>query len=516
MRINLKNRDFASMATPSMFKIEVTRMRWSDRGGCDSAELKIWGTQMELWQWLNYLRYAIEISDDHGTPVWWGYIHQVTAPSGRWNIGATLDGMYNRVKTAYSLLREDSTMIGARVTTAWAYDQESIDDYGLMEFLSTQGLLSAEAAEALRDAILDVRSGPQGIVDPYAAGDPNTATVICRGWGYTMGWRYASIAAVTATAISTTSATEQAVGAAAANTRAAEVWNIAQAANAVTVSIYGRKQGSPTDNLVLSIYAVDDNDVPTGSALGSVSIAGSTISSSLGWISGTLSSAAQLKTHTDYALVVSRSGSVNATNYYVVNANEADPSTWPFKLYDGSSWANRSPAADMPFLIGVNNQVESTQQIRDLVLSYAPLIDDVEIDVASGYDWPSFRDGDTTAKAEVETLLDVGGVNGRRLLYRIDPNRRMWVWEEPDVATVEYSLDAQGKLRITGNVIPELIRPVGVWCKLVDVIPGVVDVVRLNHPEIQYIQAATWTPKSGWTPEFRGTRSPGVYAEVQR
>lgn len=474
---------------------------------------------------LDYLRCPVLIEDESGTRKWWGYVNGVTLRNDAWSVGATLDGMYNAVAVAYSLAQTGVKTIGQRKTTAWATGADSVSDYGRKEFLSSQGSLSDDMATARRDDILRVRQKPQGSADPSGSlrrrgrRDSWQATILCLGWWSTLNWRYASIDAVPGLTYATTSATEQAVGAAAANQKVAEIVNLGgRAMNALGLEVYARKQGSPTDNLVLSLYAVDENDVPKGSSLGTISLAGSGLSASLAWVSGTFSSEKQLDPATDYALVVSRSGSVDGTNYYVVNVNTDCGFTSGFlRIYDGSSWGARSPDADLPFVITVNNNVESTAQVKELALTFGEFITGVDVEEASGLLLPSYRDGDTLVGDEIKTLLESGGANGRRLLASIESDRRLRVWEEPESTSPDYLMNQDGDLLDhLLNPVRNLGPVVGSWVRLHDVIPGSVDLGKLNTPELQFVEAATWTPDGGFRPQFRGQPSVDDLFKVKR
>jgi hypothetical protein len=517
--VNFSRRNFVGFLPHRMLKIKVKRMRWVARGNPDEAELEVTGPEDLLWEMLDWLRYGVEITNESATRAWWGYVHEVQVGVGRFAVIRSLDTLYNRVAVAYSLAQTDKKTVGYRKTTAWAEDSASSGEYGTKEYLSSQGSLSDAAAIGRRNSILEEKKWPAGTSQLNSGG--TKVTIVCRGWWYTLGWQYASIPAVAGASYETTGAVEQLVGSASTNTKVIQVINLAgRAMNALGLSVYARKVGSPTDNLVLGLYQVDDNtDAPVGSALGTVTLAGSGLSTTAAWLSGTFSSEVQLDPQKDYCVQVSRSTAADGTNHYAVNVNTALGATSGFfRIWNGSAWVARSPDADMPFIITKNNSVESTNQIRELVQEFGEFITRVEIAANSGVMLPSYRDGDTLTLDEIETLMDSGGTNGRRLLSSVGADRRMEVWEEPARdGTIEYSLNKRMEM-FRNETIPvdPMMPPVGVWVRIVDVIPGHVDVERMNHPEIQFLEAVSWDENQGMAPEFRGIGGPEDLFEVER
>jgi hypothetical protein len=529
LTVSFKKRNFSPRLEAEGVQTRVNSMSWNAVGGCGDASITCFGSVEDLWEMIEYLRCPVEIYDEIGHAVWWGYVSETRVRVGALEIGATLDSMSNKVAVAYSYIQPGTTTTGQRKTTAWSTDTDSSVEYGIKEFLSSQGGLSDSAATGKRDAILTSRRWPQGIANPFGAPrgrvrysgaeDSQSATLTCKGWWNTLGWRYASISAVTGPSYQTTSATEQKVGEAAGNTKVMMVINTAaRGYGALGIQVYARKQGSPTDNLVLTLYqANDDTDVPEGSAIGTVTLAGSGLTGSLAWVGGTFTEG-QMNPNKDHCVVVSRSGAADASNYYVVNVNEAKGyASGFFRIYGGSTWAARSPDADMPFILSVNNNVESTSQIIELARTYGEFITATAVDVGSGVILPSYRDGDTLTLAEIEELLEVGGVNARRLLASVDVERRLRIWEEPAATTVAYRLNRDGQLldRLLG-VVDDYAAPVGVWVRLQDVIPGNADVSKLNSPELQFIEGATWSADNGLRLQFRGQPSIEEMFKIKR
>lgn len=521
-------RNFTGRIQPGV-RFQVNSMRWGARWGCLEASLTANGTELELWELVEFLRCPVEIYDEVGRLAWWGMVSEARIRVDAIEVGVTLDSMQNRLAVAYSYVTPGTQEVGVRKTTAWADNDESITEYGTKEFLSSMDGMSDAAAEARRDAILASRKWPQGGAGQF--GSPRgrvrysgakrslSASLLCKGWWSTLGWQYASIPSVTGPSYSSTTSTEQNVGETSSNPKVMQQVLVGtQAINVLELRVYGRKQASPTDNLVLALYELDASGDPTGSALGSVNIAGSGLSGSLGWITGTLSSELQLKANTLYGFQMSRSGAVDGTNYYVVNVNTGlGYSGGAFKIYNGSAWVARSPDADMPFVLQVDNFVESTEQIRDLATLFGEFITGVEVDAGSEVLLPSYRDGDTDTLQEIDALLEAGGVNGRRLLTSIDAERRLLVWEEEVNTTIGYYLESDGQIvDQAGAEVVSYTPPVGKWIKLRNVIPASVDTTKLIDPTLQFIEEATWSDSGGLQLQFRGQPSIEDMFKVKR
>lgn len=519
LRVYFDDRTFNPIDLPSV-TLRVNSMGWHVMGGCLESLIMAFGEASQVQRFLEFLRFGVKIRDESGRAVWWGYVHSVRVRVRGMEIGVTLDSMINAAAVAYSYVQPGTTSVGARRTTSWATDADSIAEYGRKEFLSSMDGMTAAAAAARRDAILAAFHWPggdtariempRGRLRESGAADSHSATINCRGWWDTLGWRYASWPSVVGPSYKTTSTTEQAVGSASSNQRVMQqVYTGSQAVNVLDLAVYARKQGSPTDDFTLALYALDSSGNPTGSPLGSVSLGGASMGTSLGWVRLALFSSVKLSANTRYGLQVSRSGAVNGTNYFVVNVNTAlGYSGGVLRIYNGSAWAKRSPDADMPFQLYVDNQVESTEQIRDLATAYGEFITAVDIREGSGLSLPSYRDGDTLAIDEITALLESGGANGRRLLAMVDENRRLVIAEEPAYTTMDLWIDRDGIVHdAMGQKWPEHLNPCGHWCYARDVLSANVNLNYLNDPTLQFIEGATWRADQGLTPLWRGQPS---------
>lgn len=208
------DRALARMSMPPHLRYTVNRCNWSAIGGPQESTITVYGPEEEIWELIEMLRCGVEIDAETGT-IWWGYIEEVMIRTGALEIGASLVGMANRIAVAYSYVAPGTSTVGQRRTTPWAVDTISSGEYGTIDFLSSQGGLSDAAAVGRRDAILAARKfpqvvngasggdddfgGPRGRVRYSGSKDALSATIKCRGWFRTLGWRMAAVAATTAT-----------------------------------------------------------------------------------------------------------------------------------------------------------------------------------------------------------------------------------------------------------------------------------------------------------------------------
>lgn len=186
----------------------VNSLEWAAIGGPSRASISIQGGRLELWEAIELLRCKVEVWDERGRLIWYGYVSETTVRDGVLEMGATLASMFNKVAVAYSYVEPGTQSVGVRKTTAWASDAESIAEYGTKELLSSQDGLSDAAAVGRRDAILAAYRWPGGVANPTGdllprgrahysgAMDSKSANLVCEGWWNTLDWLYAPVTGV--------------------------------------------------------------------------------------------------------------------------------------------------------------------------------------------------------------------------------------------------------------------------------------------------------------------------------
>lgn len=156
-----------------------------------------------------------------------------------------------------------------------------------------------------------------------------------------------------------------------------------------------------------------------------------------------------------------------------------------------------------------------TTQITNLVNTYGQFLTGTYIDAASTVTTMPYRDGDTTAQAEIAALLAIGGPNGRRYLARVDEARYLRVYEEPTAGTIWWSMDERGRLYDeSGAEWPGYLPPVGEWVRLLNAVPIGAPMGNMDVYNAQLIERAEWSPDGGLVLTYRDQSAIGKLLEV--
>jgi hypothetical protein len=144
---------------------------------------------------------------------------------------------------------------------------------------------------------------------------------------------------------------------------------------------------------------------------------------------------------------------------------------------------------------GATGEVGNVEQIAEIVDEVSEFLIGTDITALGAIvetDIEQYRDGDTNAQAEIEQLLAVGS-NGRRLLAEVTRERWLRLIEEPAPGVRDYLLRSDGTLRdYLDAPLPEGACPVGVWARLVDVVPATVNTSVLADPSMVMIERLEW------------------------
>lgn len=197
--VRLMERSFQNPLTMPPIELIPERYSWHSIGGPKSAEISVQATSQDsraMWELLEWLRCPIEIYDHNQTCVWWGYVSEVEITVGVLTVGVSLDSMHNRVAALY----ETSTK--QKATTTWNQDDDSVSIYGTKESLLTSTVVGINAAQYLRDEILNFYKKPIPHITINESRGEMSARLTCRGWWQTLDWKYYS--AISGSAIATT------------------------------------------------------------------------------------------------------------------------------------------------------------------------------------------------------------------------------------------------------------------------------------------------------------------------
>ena len=177
-----------ALAVPDGLVVKPTTMVWEAVGGPNEAELDVQGEREGLANLYRLLGQAVTIYNDLGEKSWWGYVNEVSVSLGKYQVGLTLEDVYNTVAIAYTY--QDADNITQRGTTDWFQNGASVAEYGRRELLySYSDLDSLSHAEDLAQLLANRFAQPVRTLS-MGGGGIEGAKLLCRGWYDTLHQRY--------------------------------------------------------------------------------------------------------------------------------------------------------------------------------------------------------------------------------------------------------------------------------------------------------------------------------------
>ena len=502
-----KTRDFAAVLAFPDVQMAVERYGFAAIGGPDQATLTAKGQVDALWELLNWLRAPVELIDENGTARWWGYVHEVVVQVGAIQIGVSLDTLFNRVNVVYSYVPPGSATVGTRANTGWAQHDDSVSEYGTRELLhSLSGDTPASALQA-RDTVLAAMQLPRPVLTPSYGQGEQRATLTLRGWWHTLDWTYFAKAALMEGNTDKTVAAQE-FGASLNYPEYAQSFQMS-GWHVYSIELNLRTQGTPTDNVQIQLCS--DSAGAPGTVIETVMVAASSIGSSFAYVAFNLAAPRLLAAGTTYWIVVSRTGALDVSNYYEMAVDESlgYASGVLRNHYYLTSWIARVPDADA--LFRVNGVQETTAQISAIEADEGQFLAGIIIENTSGVYTSPYRDGDSTALAEIAALLKRGTTNDRRLLVEVTRDRYLRVYEEPELddETIGLLMDSDGALSTPlAGALDADHPPVGQWCQFKDM-PATVNMGLLADPSFFFIETAEFDVKTQmWQVTPRGAPTP--------
>lgn len=214
-----------------------------------------------------------------------------------------------------------------------------------------------------------------------------------------------------------------------------------------------RAIGTPVDMFRVAIHADSAGAPGTLIASSTASITGDRMN----W--HTMTIAAALTAGATYWMVVDRTGSSDAANYYSLSLLE----TGTYKRWNGSAWI--SAVGSFPYQLWGAEQ--TTKQIENILIAAGQFFLGVNVRASSGVPARQYREGNLSALTEVETLLATGTNAGETLLATVTEDWRAVVTVAPDSALPDYTLTMDGTLvDAGGSPVEEGLTPVGAWCAI--------------------------------------------------
>lgn len=494
-----RNNDTQVLVPPSV-TLTVERYSKAAKGGCKEAIIRASGERRDLYDFLNWLRYKVEIANERSQLRWWGLIARVDVYDENTYAYADIDFMNNRLAVAYTSQVLGQNAVGSRSTTAWVQDDLSIAEFGSKELLDPRGGMGQTRAEYTRDRLLEQTKFPRAVFDTSEGGGEIYAKLTCRGWWYTTEWKYCPVATRLALAFETIGSWAQTIGCDYNDdqynvTALAQSFMPVSSFNLQEIEIYVYKVGAPGYNLGVAIHDNPD-DLEPGTQLASVQIAPASVGASGAWVKATLSSALGMSGGAKYFLNLTTS-TVDQDNYYVAVLDENQGyGAGILRQKVGSTWSD-GQAADMPFRFYANDVIETTQQIQSLLTSFGQFLRRIRMEVSSGIYEESYRNGDTDARFEVDELLDGGTTSLKRLFAEVDPSRNVRIFEQP--GSDEYILLDKEGIFLDRNNTPVAVDacPVGIWVFPSGIVPANVDMSLLLGVQAFLLEEAEYDVETG-------------------
>lgn len=464
-RVVFEGREFARISQPPV-RLQLERMVWTAFGGAERAQVRACGSPASLEGLTYWLRCPVVIYNQLDTPVWWGFLNEVSVFGETGAVSTSLEGTANRVAVYHSSLAP-LDQPAESCLTAWADDTLSQARYGVMEKIIRRAHVDEVHALQLRDLSLAQLKDPQVRLHLQPEGQSGQALLDCRGWMQTLAWKtWQTQAGMIANTVGQDGT--QVLGDYLSNARLAQSILHGIALNINSVDVRVRRQGSPTDNLTLSVQA-DSGGQPSGFDMRSASLAGSSLEDErFPWVRFNFAKPVSLAANTPYWLVLSRSGSYASGNYYVFGVDAGlSYLDGTFRIYNASisAWVPRSPACDLVFrVLGVR---ETSQQLADIYAESSQFFTGLELRASSGVFTPPYAVGMGSCLAEFERLLRLGTVNNLLMTAHVTPERRLVVSEQPEQGVRDHFVDAQGRYYDSyGNLLLPGVLPVGEWVRV--------------------------------------------------
>lgn len=258
------------------------------------------------------------------------------------------------------------------------------------------------------------------------------------------------------------------------------------------IELRARAVGAPSDNLRVSLYT--DSAGAPGTLLEQATLAGSSLTDSVEWVSFAFANTTALAYGTTYGLVIDRTGTMDADDFYEVEIDtDAGYSRGALSLYDGTAY--QSATGDLIFR--VLGATDTATQIAGVVSAAGIEIDTTLVESASAIYALQYRGDDERAMSIIDDLLAQGTSTGGRLLATTVTGQIVRIYAQP-VATSRLWVWRDGTLLAAAGApaLPGWL-PVGVWVHLDDVL--LTGVWAGLSP--LFVERASYQPGKGWTLE---------------
>jgi len=232
---------------------------------------------------------------------------------------------------------------------------------------------------------------------------------------------------------------------------------------AARIEIRMRREGDPADNITVDLVA-DSSGAP-GSVLESVTISGSAIPRTMGWVVFALTNTTVLDSDSGYGIVVKRSGANSPTDYYEIDMDkDATYAGGALRQWDGATWQTPDPALDMAFRVLGAEDTATQATFAVLAQNWATGTDAP----ASGVTSPQYRDGELRTFDEVAALLAGGTSTGAPMGVKVQRSMAVDIAARPDRSVARWVLRGATLYDLYGKPAEDGYLPAGEWVHLGD------------------------------------------------
>jgi hypothetical protein len=152
---------------------------WHRLGGPEMAEVEVTGPVDYLWSCIHLIGKSLTVYNQHTQPIWWGMVTEIEMQMDNISLSLNLSEMANKVKAFY--VTKDEGGVPDQAETAWAQNDQSVNQFGPYEETVTYDEMDAATAEQSRDSYLELKQFP---LPALAIAPSDAVTVLIRGDGF--------------------------------------------------------------------------------------------------------------------------------------------------------------------------------------------------------------------------------------------------------------------------------------------------------------------------------------------
>jgi len=419
------------------YKTEPIYFSWSAFGGPQVSHLKLTGSLRSLIASLRLLRSPVTVYADTTSPVWWGYVREVTIYFGELQIIATLDQLFNKVKVQYSFLSPDNHMAD-QSETAWVENTPSQTLFGIKELIIHRSKIDDDFADNLASTFLDGHAWPGSEFSQSHLDDPTAYAVVkCAGWFETLNWKYyENLTNFYANYGPGPGTFEFSIPTARIPSQLFRA-----NANGYLKYVYFqlRKIGSPTRNLYATLRDSTGTVIATSDTFASAALD----TDSYTWVKFTFSTP-QLLTSGTYYLLGVMAGTTDAANYFGIKTdeNQGYPGGYA-RYYNAGTWYDipsiTHPGRRCDLIFRAVLVSDTGDQINAIATAGDQFFSKI-VTPTTGLLTSPYRANGYSCYREILDLLKLG-TGSRLVLAKVDHRRQLEFYEQPDPQTPTAFLD---------------------------------------------------------------------------